>query len=93
VRPAPRSTPTAGSLRFARDDGRLDCIEEATESGLGYFVDPVSVERAIKQLAQRYRLTDEASHRATMTDEAPERQSARGAALYADDWIASLCSR
>ena len=32
--------------------GRLDCIKEETATGLAYFVDPVSVERAIKQLAQ-----------------------------------------
>jgi hypothetical protein len=42
--------------------GRLDCIKEETASGLAYFVDPVSVERAIKQLAQLHGLTDEARH-------------------------------
>ena len=57
-------------------------------SGLAYFVDPASVERAVKRLARLRGLTDEASRRAIMTDEAPERQSAPGAALYADGWIA-----
>jgi len=38
---------------------RLDCIKEETTTGLAYFVDPVSVERAIKQLAQLHGLTDE----------------------------------
>jgi hypothetical protein len=38
--------------------GRLDCIKEETATGLAYFVDPVSVERAIKQLAQLHGLTD-----------------------------------
>lgn len=42
--------------------GRLDCIKEETASGLAYFVDPVSVERAIKQLAQLHGLTDEVRH-------------------------------
>lgn len=45
--------------------GRLDCIKEETASGLTYFVDPVSVERAVKQLAQLHSLTDEARHGAT----------------------------
>ena len=45
--------------------GRLDCIKEETASGLAYFVDPVSVERAIKQLAQLHGLTDEVRHSAT----------------------------
>lgn len=42
--------------------GRLDCIKEETVSGLTYFVDPVSVEQAIKQLAQLHSLTDEVRH-------------------------------
>ena len=29
--------------------GRLNCIKEETVTGLAYFVDPASVERAIKQ--------------------------------------------
>ncbi len=45
--------------------GRLDCIKEETATGLAYFVDPVSVERAIKQLAQLHGLTDELRHGAT----------------------------
>src|SRR5476651_1706040 len=45
--------------------GRLDCIKEETATGLAYFVDPVSVERAIKQLAQLHSLTDEVRHGAT----------------------------
>ena len=45
--------------------GRLDCIKEETASGMTYFVDPVSVERAIKQLAQLHNLTDEVRHSAT----------------------------
>ena len=45
--------------------GRLDCIKEETATGLTYFVDPVSVERAIKQLAQLHGLTDEVRHSAT----------------------------
>ena len=44
--------------------GRLECIKEETATGLAYFVDPVSVERAIKQLAQLHGLTDEARHSA-----------------------------
>ncbi len=50
--------------------GRLDCIKEETATGLAYFVDPVSVERAIKQLAQLHGLTDEVRHGAT-TEEMP----------------------
>jgi hypothetical protein len=50
--------------------GRLDCIKEETATGLAYFVDPVSVERAIKQLAQLHGLTDEVRHSAT-SDEMP----------------------
>ena len=45
--------------------GRLDCIKEETATGLAYFVDPVSVERAIKQLAQLHSLTDQVRHGAT----------------------------
>ena len=45
--------------------GRLDSIKEETATGLAYFVDPVSVERAIKQLAQLHGLTDKARHGAT----------------------------
>jgi len=45
--------------------GRLDCIKEETATGLAYFVDPASVERAIKQLAQLHSLTDEVRHSAT----------------------------
>jgi hypothetical protein len=45
--------------------GRLDCIKEETATGLAYFVDPVSVERAIKQLAQLHGLTDEVRQSAT----------------------------
>lgn len=48
--------------------GRLDCIKEETATGLAYFVDPISVERAIKQLAQLHGLTDEARHSATSED-------------------------
>jgi hypothetical protein len=50
--------------------GRLDCIKEMTVSGLAYFVDPASVARAIKELAQLHGLTDEVRHSAT-----PERVS------------------
>ncbi len=52
--------------------GRLDCIKEETATGLAYFVDPVSVERAIKQLAQLHNLTDEVRHGAT-SEEMPHR--------------------
>jgi hypothetical protein len=45
--------------------GRLDCIKEETATGLAYFVDPLSVDRAIKQLAQLHGLTDEMRHSAT----------------------------
>ena len=48
--------------------GRLDCIKEETATGLAYFVDPDSVERAIKQLAQLHGLTDEGRHGATSDD-------------------------
>jgi hypothetical protein len=50
--------------------GRLDCIKEETATGLAYFVDPISVERAITQLAQLHGLTDEVRHSAT-SDEMP----------------------
>ncbi len=45
--------------------GRLECIKEETATGLAYFVDPVSVERAIKQLAQLHGLTNEVRRGAT----------------------------
>jgi hypothetical protein len=45
--------------------GRLDCIKEETATGLAYFVDPVSVDRSIKQLAQLHGLTDEVRQSAT----------------------------
>ncbi len=45
--------------------GRLDCIKEETATGLAHFVDPLSVDRAIKQLAQLHGLTDEMRHSAT----------------------------
>ena len=48
--------------------GRLDCIKEETATGLAYFVDPVSVERAIKQLAQLHGLTNEVRRGATSED-------------------------
>src|ERR1700730_1551740 len=48
--------------------GRLDCIKEETVSGLAYFVDPDSVERAITQLAQLHGITDEVRHGAPMYD-------------------------
>lgn len=44
---------------------QLDCIKEETATGLAYFVDPVSVERTIKQLAQLHGLTDEVRHSPT----------------------------
>jgi hypothetical protein len=46
--------------------GRLDCIKEETVSGLAYFVDPDSVERAITQLAQLHGITDEVRHGASV---------------------------
>src|SRR3984957_1633579 len=58
----PRNTRTLQRYCAA---GRLDCIKEETVSGLAYFVDPVSVDRAIKQLAQLHGLTDEVRHGAT----------------------------
>ncbi|MGI8570986.1 MAG: hypothetical protein ACR2KT_19055 [Methylocella sp.] len=48
--------------------GRLDCIKEETVSGLAYFVDPASVERAITQLAQLHGITDEVRHGTTVHD-------------------------
>ena len=48
--------------------GRLDCIKEETVSGLAYFVDPDSVERAITQLAQLHGITDEVRHGASVHD-------------------------
>ena len=52
----PRNTRTLQRYCAA---GRLDSIKEETATGLAYFVDPASVERAIKQLAQLHGLTDE----------------------------------
>jgi len=48
--------------------GRLDCIKEETATGLTYFVDPESVERAITQLAQLHGITDEVRHSAPQPD-------------------------
>jgi hypothetical protein len=48
--------------------GRLDCIKEETVSGLAYFVDPASVERAITQLAQLHGITGEVRHGASVHD-------------------------
>jgi hypothetical protein len=45
--------------------GRLDSIKEMTASGLTYFVDPASVDRAIVQLAQLHNLTDQVRHTPT----------------------------
>jgi hypothetical protein len=42
--------------------GLLNSIKEMTTSGMQYFIDAESVERAIKQLAQMHILTDEARH-------------------------------
>ncbi len=39
--------------------GRLASIKEMTASGLTYFVDPGSVDRAIRELAQLHNLTDQ----------------------------------
>jgi len=58
----PRNTRTLQRYCAA---GRLDCIKEETVSGLAYFVDPASVDRAIKQLAQLHGLTDEVRHGST----------------------------
>src|SRR3984893_5737088 len=48
--------------------GRPDCIEEEKVSGLAYFGDPDSVERAITQLAQLHGITDEVRHGAPVYD-------------------------
>ena len=48
--------------------GRLDCIKEETVTGLAYFVDPASVEKAITQLAQLHGITDEVRHSASASD-------------------------
>jgi len=48
--------------------GRLDAIKEETATGLTYFVDPESVEKAIVQLAQMHGITDEARHSASLPD-------------------------
>lgn len=48
--------------------GRLDCIKEETVTGLAYFVDPESVEKAIVQLAQMHGITDEVRHTASLSD-------------------------
>src|SRR5450755_2289533 len=45
--------------------GRLVSIKEMTASGLTYFVDPASVDRAIVQLAQLHNLTDQVRHSPT----------------------------
>jgi hypothetical protein len=59
----PRNTRTLQRYCAA---GRLDCIKEETVSGLAYFVDPDSVDRAIKQLAQLHGLTEEVRQSATL---------------------------
>ena len=48
--------------------GRLDCIKEETVTGLAYFVDPASVEKAITQLAQLHGITDEVRRSASSSD-------------------------
>ena len=48
--------------------GRLVSIKESTASGLTYFVDPASVDRAIVQLAQLHNLTDQVRHSPTSED-------------------------
>ena len=48
--------------------GRLDSIKEETVTGLAYFVDPVSVEKAITQLAQLHGITDEVRHSPSVSD-------------------------
>jgi len=45
--------------------GRLVSIKEMTASGLTYFVDPASVDRAIVQLAQLHNLTHQVRHSST----------------------------
>src|SRR5580704_11505015 len=64
--------------------GRLDCIKEETATGLAYFVDPVSVERAIKQLAQLHGLTDEVRHSAT-SEEMPHAVAQDSEPLWTPD--------
>ncbi len=56
------------SLQRYCSAGRLDCIKEETATGLAYFVDPASVERAITQLAQLHGITDEVRHGAAERD-------------------------
>ncbi|RNJ50939.1 hypothetical protein [Methylocystis hirsuta] len=51
--------------------GRLDCIKEETATGLTFFVDPASVERAITQLAQLHGITDEVRQGAAEPDMSP----------------------
>ncbi|MBM3564402.1 MAG: hypothetical protein FJX48_15015 [Alphaproteobacteria bacterium] len=48
--------------------GRLDCIKEETVTGLTFFVDPESVDRAITQLAQLHGITDQVRHSAVELD-------------------------
>ena len=48
--------------------GRLDCIKEETVTGLAYFVDPESVDKAIVQLAQLHGITDDVRHSAPASD-------------------------
>ena len=55
----------ARSLQRYCASGRLDCIKESTVTGPTYFVDPDSVERAIRQLAQLHALTDEVRQTST----------------------------
>jgi hypothetical protein len=56
------------SLQLYCAVGRLDWIKEETVSGLAYFVDPDSVDRAITQLAQLHGITDEMRHGAPVHD-------------------------
>jgi hypothetical protein len=65
-RGAPPEHPILATLLCAA--GRLDCIKEESVSGLAYFVDPDSVERAITQLAQLHGITDEVRHATTVHD-------------------------
>jgi hypothetical protein len=48
--------------------GRLTSIKEMTATGLTYFVDPASVDRAIVQLAQLHNLTDQVRHTPTVAE-------------------------
>ena len=48
--------------------GRLDAIKEETVTGLAYFVDPDSVEKAITQLAQLHGITDDVRHSTPSSD-------------------------